>query len=43
MVQALSFGLFAVNTNIFQGQAVRPSHCLIITCSSLVFLVLNGL
>lgn len=43
MVQALSFGLFAVNTNIFQGQAVRHSYCHTTTCSSLIFVALNGL
>lgn len=43
MVQALSFGLFAVNTNICQGQDVRQSRYHITLCSSLIFVVLNGL
>lgn len=43
MVQALSFGLFSVNTNICQGQVVRQSHCRITLCSPLIFVVLNGL
>jgi len=42
-VQISSFGLFAVNTNICQGQAVRQSHCHITLCSSLIFVELNGL